>query len=205
MRVIPEDEFKKMIEIGYELRRIEFKAPFAWDNEELSLWLREKVIRGILGLANTKDGGDIIIGIEEKDDKAIELVELTEKQIKSFNYDLIKNIVDSYASPSVEFDIVEGKHSVKRFLTIRVREFDDIPIICRKNGQHKGKILEQGNIYCRSRSGSPATITVTEKELREILELAVDKNMQGLKKRGYIRENRDDVKNAFSKQIQDIV
>ena len=203
MQILPDDEFRRLIEAGYESTRIEFKSPFSWKDDE-SLWLREKVIQTVLGLANTGDGGDIILGIETEDNKNIKLVGLDEGQLNSFSYDLLKGAVDSFASPCVNFDISEGHYDNKRFIVIRVSEFEDIPIICKRDGQHKDLILRRGDIYCRSQSGPPGTIRATETEMREILELAIDKGMKKLTKRGYVPKETEDIKNLFDQQIKDL-
>lgn len=206
MRILSSDEFQSLIEAGYESRRVEFKPPFSWNDEEY-LWLREKAIQTMLALANTRDGGDIIIGIETKDDNSVELNGLNEKQISSFNYDLVKGIVDSFAMPGVNFDIAEGRYDNKRFIVVRVSEFDEIPVICKKDSQHKDLILRKGEIYCRSRSGPPATIRATEYEMREIIELAIDKGKKKLGERGYVatEQKSADLKTIFDKQIQDLI
>jgi hypothetical protein len=66
---------------------------------------------------------------------------------------------------------------------INVAEFDELPIICKKEYP---EILRRGAIYVRSKRGKPETIEVpTEVEMREIIEMAVDKGNRKLSKRGY--------------------
>ena len=52
MRILSIEEFKVLIEAGHETRNVEFKQAFSWDDIG-SVWLREKVIQTILGMANT--------------------------------------------------------------------------------------------------------------------------------------------------------
>ena len=200
MRKLPSTEFWNLIEAGHESRRIEFKSPFSW-NDDKALWLCEKTIQTILGLTNTRDGGDIVIGINEKDDKGLDLVGLSKEQVSSFNYDLLKGTVDSFASSSCNFDVAEDQN--EQFIVIRVSEFEEIPTICKKDGHNK-ELLRRGDIYCRSSSGPPATIRVTETEMREIIELAIDKGQRKLMRRGYIHERAENSEDLFRQQRKDL-
>lgn len=201
LKLSPE-EFHSLKEAGYERRNVEFKSPFIW-GDTASVWLQENVIRAVLGFANTKDGGDIIIGIGEDDNKKPVLTGLEDAQVTSFNYDSVKGVIDSFASPYINLDIRIAEEEGKRFVVIRVSEFDDIPIICRKDGQNQN-VLKRGDIYCRSRSGSPATIRVTEAELREIIELAIDKGQEKLEQRGYVRREIEDVEKIYKEKFKDL-
>ena len=70
------EEFRLLVEAGHEIRNIEFKQPFKWSDDK-SIWLRERVIKGILGFSNTKDGGNIVIGVTEECNSFIQLVGLS--------------------------------------------------------------------------------------------------------------------------------
>ena len=178
-----EVDFLELIEAGHESRNIEFKSPFSWTDDN-SVWLREKVIKTILGLANTPDGGYVIVGIEEDEHRRPVFSGLDEDQINSFSYDGVKGNVDGFSSTNPNFDISLATYQNKKFIVLKVEEFDDIPIIC-KNNSRTEQLLKKGVVYCRSRSGPPQTVPVTETEMREIIQKAVDKQQELLKRRGY--------------------
>jgi len=199
MREIPQEEFLKLIEAAHESRNIEFKPAFSWIDDN-SFWLRDKILRTILGLVNTPDGGYIVIGIEEDENKRPVFIGLNENQINSFSYDDMKGKVDGFSSPNINFDVSMASYQEKKFVVIKVEEFDDMPIICRKDSQSEN-ILKRGVIYCRSRSGPPQTMPVTEVEMRELMEIAVDKQQEKLRRRGYkYRDIGPVAKNLFEKQ-----
>lgn len=201
MKILSEEGFQKIIEAGYESRNLEFKPGFSWSDSD-SLWLREKIIQTMLGMANTHDGGSIIVGINEKDNKP-EFVGITAEQLATFKYDGIKGVVDSFASSSLSFDLAQATYKSKKYLVISVSDFDELPIICKNDGQYKSSggeyLLRRGDVYTRSRSGPPATIRVTEVEMREIIDIAVDKSELKLKKRGWRYVEKLD-EEAFLKQ-----
>lgn len=203
MRKLSSEEFKRLTEAGYESRRIEFKPSFTW-NDLRSSALKEKIIQTILGFANTRDGGDIIIGISERrNSQTPQLLGLDGDQFKSFKYDKLKQVVDSFASAAVNFSILEASKGNNQFVVVRVSEFDESPIVCKKNGKNT-RFLRQGDIYCRSRTGAPATVRSTDIELREIIELAVDKQIRKLRRRGYIIEEKENKDRLFDEQIRDL-
>ena len=61
MKEITKEQIAVLLEAGYETRSIEYKAPFLWSDNN-SRWLKEKVVRAVLGMTNTRTGGQIIIG-----------------------------------------------------------------------------------------------------------------------------------------------
>ncbi len=186
MRILSIEEFKVLIEAGHETRNVEFKQAFSWDDIG-SVWLREKVIQTILGMANTRDAGTIIIGIKE--DGGIPDLNhgLSDKQYETFDrYDNIKGVIDAYAT--VGFDIAGAELDGQRFVVVSVRPFDLMPAICKKDGQYNesGKfLLRRGDIYVRAKNGTDSTIRATEIEMQEIIELAIDRGRRHLTGRGW--------------------
>jgi hypothetical protein len=125
----------------------------------------------------------IIVGITELADHSFEATGLTDAELASWNYDDIAAGFAAAADPRLAFDREDVVFDDKHFCVITVHEFEDIPVICRKdyNVQHQGGdkiILRNGALYVRGR-GKPETIEVpTQTEMRELLELAVDKGVQ---------------------------
>lgn len=199
---IPSEEFLPLIEAGHEMRNTEFKSPFQWDDDN-SVWLRENVIKAALGLTNTKDGGNIVIGVTEGPNSSLQLNGLSEAEFQSFSYDDVKEQIDSFANASVSFMIKEAEYDSKRFIVIQVSEFVELPVICKKNSQSNG-LMRRGDIYCRLRSGKISTDRVSEVEMREIIEMAIDNGNRKLNKRGYILKETPKVEDFFSQQIEDL-
>ena len=64
--------------------------------------------------------------------------------------------------------------------------------------------MRRGDIYCRLLSGNISTDKATEKEMREIIEMAIDKGNRKLKERGYILKDAQKVEDFFNQQIKDL-
>ena len=94
-------EFEQIISIGYEQNGIEFKPGFLYNKSDELLY---KVIRAMIAMANRRDGGIVILGVEEIN-KELKLKGMSSEELKSLNYDDFSTIVNTYADPSIEFNI----------------------------------------------------------------------------------------------------
>lgn len=204
MKKLLDEQIAQLLEAGYELRNIEHKPPFGW-NDEKSQWVMEKVIRAILAMTNTRYGGQIIIGIEVSDDRSVNLRGVTDEQLKSFgDFDGVKGIVDGYSFTNTDFDISWGAHESKKYVVITVQEFSEIPAICRKNGDSRG-VLTVYDIYARSKKAPYGSIKITDAEFREIIHMAVDKEKSNLKSRGWANKSTISPEDFYNKQIKDLI
>ena len=191
-------DIQQYIEAGKETRHLEYKESVSWDEMPIKL----KITKSILGMSNTKDGGSIIIGMEEQADKSYKPLGVTATHLSSFQKtDEIKDFVSNYADPYVEFEINVEQYDSKNFVIINITEFEELPIICKKPYPD---ILRRGTIYVRSKRGKPETIEVpTEVEMREIIEMAVDKANLKLYKRGYQIAGKTNDEQLYNIEIKD--
>lgn len=167
-------EFESLLALGHETNGVEFKGP----GKRADKGFLARVIRAILGMANRREGGLVILGVEAE---SLEPVGFSEEEAKSWlNYDELAASVNEYASPNVQFDldmlIVRGS----KFAIIRVHEFGDVPILCSKeHGAKKGTpVLRRGACYVRARHKPETSEIPSEEEMRELLELAIDKGVR---------------------------
>ena len=169
-----ERELEAILAQGHETQGVEFKGPGKRTN---SAFLAS-VIRAMLGLANHRDGGHVILGV---DSESLEPTGLDDDEAASWlNYDALAPAVNEYASPSVSFDVQSLRFRENKIVIIRVEEFVEIPILCKKEFQGPGKkssLLRRGACYVRA-SHKPETSEIpSEQEMRELLELAIDKGV----------------------------
>jgi len=206
---VTEQEFLRHLELGHETRAVEFKAPGRRKDKAFLA----KVARAVLGMANQRDGGYVIIGVEpetldpvglDEDDAAIWL-----------NYDELAVSINEWATPSIGFDLQELRSEDRIFVVIHVHEFAEIPVLCRRDYQapkQRDQILRRGACYVRAYN-KPATLEIpTEEEMRELLELAIDKGVRKFVKRaqkvGLIPDIRPDktstsVEELFDRQAEE--
>ena len=189
---------KEVLSIGYEQRRIEFKSSGSLKDKAY----RAKIIRAAIALANTSGGGYILIGVsEDSDNPTIENIE--QEILSTWNYDDIRSAFAPYVEPYIDFDFYQVDVDNKAVLVLSVDEFKEIPVICRKSYPD---ILKEGFCYVRSLKRLESGNISTEADMRELLELAVEKGVQTyLKKIQKYKELDNNPKELFDKEFEDIL
>lgn len=175
------EELERLLEGGTETQRIEFKGPCSWDVEIFA--------KDILALSNVKGGGYIIFGIIEKNGK-FHRKGMSEKNIRTYNPDIMKDQMGNFADPGVDFEVkLSNDINGNKYIIIVVKEFRDIPIICKKDSRDTRK----GVLYYRNTDRRPESAPVSNShDMMDIIELAVIKMMKRKKELGYVVETSDD-------------
>lgn len=162
--------FVNLIFRGYEERNLEYKRSISWNDSLTKL----RIAKSILAMSNIRDGGYIIIGIEEEDGHFIP-TGMNEDDLVTFNSDDIADFVSTCADPYVRFSLHNIEFEDKKFLVLQVEEFEKIPVICKKD---YGNILHKGVIYTRSRRKPESIAIPSQNEMREILDIAIEKGIK---------------------------
>ena len=169
-----EQEFRRHLELGHETNGIESKG--AGRREDSHFFAG--VVRAVLGMANRRDGGHVIIGV---DPDTLDVIGLDDHQVAGWlEYDDLATAINKYASPSASFDPKKLVFEGRTVVVIRVHEFSDIPIVCDGDFHREGKtrpILRRGACYVRARHKPETSEIPSEEEMRELLELAIDKGV----------------------------
>jgi predicted HTH transcriptional regulator len=181
----PQD-FATLLARGYEVRAVEFKGPGPRTDPNL----RAKVIRAALGMANLRDVGRVVIGVAEIDDGRLRAVGLCEADLATWQYDDVASEIAEYADPYLQFDLERLEYNGAWYVILHVYEFEELPILCRRdlsvkvNGKDR-PILRRGALYVRSRHKPETAEVRTQEEMREILEMAIDKGVRRFMERAH--------------------
>jgi len=161
------EEFERLIEGATENQRLEFKGPC---NSDII-----KFAKDIMALSNLRDGGYIVIGITQFENKVIR-EGITEEQKRTFDFDVMKDQMSEFADPFVDFQVDFVKDNQGReYAIIITKEFRELPVICKKDS----KDTTRGVIYCRSSHRRPESAQISNShDMRQILELAALKMMR---------------------------
>jgi predicted HTH transcriptional regulator len=131
----------------------------------------------MMGMANLRDGGLILIGLTEQG-MTWELTGVDDDHLNSFDFDKIIDQLGKFSSPQVTVDIVVHQQDALRYLAFDVHQFSDSPVVCRRNTPDSVRgndRLTQGEVYVRPTSGRPRTVKVTDAALmHDLLELAAE-------------------------------
>lgn len=166
------DELRELVGMGEQRRNVEIKSSMSWENDNV----KAKIVKAILAMSNIRDGGYLILGFKENGDSYLP-EGVSENDINSYNYDDIRSYVARYADPYATFfmEVVNDESEGKKFIVFAIKEFEEMPVICRRDGLEN---LRNGDIYTRSRR-LPSTVRVpTQSEIREIIDLAVEKGIR---------------------------
>jgi len=160
-----------LIQHGSEERNLEYKSSMSWNDNATKV----KVLIACLAFANIPDGGALIFGVDELDNGEFKLIGMSEEDAKTFNQDDISDYVNGYADPYIEVKVEKVYLDNKVFIIIQIQEFSEMPVVCKKHGE-KGVI--RGAVYTRPRRKNESVPVPSQTEMREIIELAVDKRMR---------------------------
>lgn len=176
-----DDQFAELIQRGYETRGIEFKGAGRRDDS----YFFAKVTRAILGMANTRDGGLVIIGVEDNR-SALVATGLGTTELATWAYDDIVSALAPYADPAVRVELEQKVYQAATCMIIRVLEFEEIPVLCNraydKGSEH---VLRKGACYVRSIKKPETSEIPSQEEMRALLELATEKGIRRFLNRAY--------------------
>lgn len=170
------ENLEHLFETQQESPQLDFKGPMAWDVKSFA--------KDFLAMANERDGGTLVVGVEE--DKALipPYVRrgVSDTDLATFDFDHMKDELARYADPHVDFTVfhVADKDELK-FVVIKIHEFDAIPVICKKDC----KEVYDGRIYGRKRDKRPQSAPIASShQMREIIDRATVKMMQHYQRLG---------------------
>jgi predicted HTH transcriptional regulator len=164
-----DEEFAQILALGHETRGTEFKGPGPLSNRRLAA----QVVRAVLGMTNRRDGGRVIIGVEDNGG-VINPVGLSASDLATWNYDDVATRIAAYADPAVEFDLEIKEYNRNQYVIIHVEEFADVPILCKRSYDD---VLREGACYVRSRRKPETSEIPTIADMRDLLDLAIDKGV----------------------------
>ncbi len=169
-------ELDELVRLGNESPGLEFKPPARRDEARVA----SEVVRAAIALANRRGGGSIIIGVaEDKTAKVLVPVGMTADQLATWGRDDFSSLLAKYAEPMIAFEINAIEDSGKHYLVIDVQEFRHTPILCTKAAQPAGQtVLRAGALYIRGRRKPESLEVSTYEEMRDLIDLAVDKGVQ---------------------------
>ena len=163
---------------GREERNLEYKCSVSWQEPTT----KAKIAKSAMAMANVPDGGAIILGVEQSGDSFVPSgMEL--EQSESFKQDDVMDHVNGYADPYVELTVTLVSKNNKSFIVMQVQEFGQLPVICKKDGEAG---LKRGAFFTRSRRKYETAQVGSQTEMRETLDLAVDKEIRHLRSRNLI-------------------
>jgi predicted HTH transcriptional regulator len=170
-----EEQFRALIAAGRESESVEAKP----GGLRTDAYLGARVVRSALGMTNHEGGGFIVIGIEEQADGMFDLVGIPAANLPTWNHDDVSAMINGVADPHISIDTNALTSDGRTFVVISVREFVDVPVVCRANGPTQPgdrQIYRKDACYARSRRKPETIEAITDATTwRTLMELAANK------------------------------
>lgn len=165
-------EFEQLIEGAAETPHLDFKKSCMWS---LSY------ARDIMAMSNLQDGGHVVIGIGEGQPLVRE--GLDPRTDASYDIERMRDQMSAFSDPHVQFEVFHPKDDDgKQYVVIRVHEFREIPVICRKDGAD----TKAATIYYRNSNRRVESAAISNyHDLRTLLDLAAAKLMGKYRNLGF--------------------
>ncbi|HEX9994990.1 MAG TPA: RNA-binding domain-containing protein [Acidimicrobiales bacterium] len=171
------DEIEAALSPGYELRGLEVKGP----GIRSDLPFFAKVARAMLSMANLRDGGHVIVGIDDTNVAALGPGLQRDHLASWLEYDDVARKLAEYADPPLRFDIADRTLSSGAIVAaIQVHEFADVPVLCKKDFPG---VLRAGACYVRTRKVPETAEVPSATEMRDLLDLATEKALRAFVER----------------------
>ena len=169
---LTEEDIRRLLAKNCENKNFDYKEGLKWhkDNKDQ----KSEIVKDILAMANTQDGGKIVIGVRDSD---YQFVGMSEDDWKSFDVTKVNDFLQTYTDPKHSCEVVKAKIDGKYVVVIDVPEFNDVPIICAKDApslDSSKQMLKKGQIYIRTEKGT-SEIVPSELEMRELIGRAMTK------------------------------
>lgn len=170
--VVSQEYVEEILALGHEVRSFEAKGPGSLTDKIFVA----KVARAAMAMGNLRDGGQVCLGIDDRQFAQM-LPGLNVNQVAEWtNYDDVSDKLAKYSDPPVTFQIQHFTLSSNaQVVVLDVQEFDTDIHICKKSFAGE---LQEGQTYVRPR-GKPRTAQVpSSAEMRELHTIAVDKGVR---------------------------
>lgn len=140
---------------------------------------RAKLAKQIIALCNRRDGGFLLIGVDDKTQKA---TSLDLDQMTSWDAAKVNAGLRGYAAPDPLVQVFRGTtEGGASLLAVRAIPFAEQPLVCIHDvpGDDGKLIIRAGALYIRTEATETKEVT-SEAEMREILDRAYVRKGEGL-------------------------
>jgi hypothetical protein len=170
--VLTAEQIEGALSAGYELQHLELKGPGPRSDSHLFA----KVARAALGMGNLRDGGQVVIGIDDKDPAGMRPGLEPEALDSWLAYDHVARKLAEYADPPLRFGITKlVLSSGASVAVLEVFEFADTPHLCARS--YEG-VLRKSALYVRPRKVPETSEVASLVEMRDVIQLATEKALR---------------------------
>jgi len=169
--VLTEQDVRELINSRTENKNLDYKQAMNWGTA--AAHEKGALVKDILDMTNTQDGGRIIFGVRDAD---FEVVGLTEEDFRSFDTTRLLDFVNRYADPPSAVGVSKFTVDGQRIVALDVPEFAEVPTICKAdlNTPNNQAVLKRGATYMRTERASSESVSTAD-AMRDLMNRAVVK------------------------------
>jgi len=108
-----ERDVRELLAVKSESRNLDYKQSMNWSTATAEQ--KAAVIKDVLAMANTQDGGKIIFGVRDAD---FEPVGMSEEEYRSFDTTAFVDFMNRYADPSFACGVYKFTIFAKKFVAV---------------------------------------------------------------------------------------
>lgn len=167
--MITGDTLRALLARRSETKNLDYKEFMNWgsaSNDE-----KCQLVKNILAMMNTQDGGQIVVGVQ---DAGCNPIGVSDSDAGSFDTTKVNDFVHKYTDPLASCQVQKLTVDGRNFVVIDVLEFKDVPIICKAaaNSAANKVILKRGGLYIRTDKATSELVSSVE-DMRELLSRAL--------------------------------
>ncbi len=169
--MISEAHLRELLAQRSERKNLDYKESLNWNTAASDG--KCELVKDILALLNTQDGGHIVFGVRND---TFEFVGLSEDDFASFDPTKLNDFLQRYTDPAASCDVQKLSVDGLRSVVITVPEFRDVPIICKRDANSSSDssklILKAGGLYIRTDKATSVLVPSAE-TMRDLMNRAL--------------------------------
>jgi schlafen family protein len=173
-----DEEIRNLILLKSEGPNLDYKAGFPWTKDNRDK--KYEIIRDLIALSNTKDGGCVIFGVRDED---LSFIGVSSDVYESADPSSVLQMLYDNAAPKACCAIFKREIDGKRVVVFDVAEFDETPTICTNtilsSDGAKRTILREGAVYVRTGAATTEEISTAD-DMRSLISRAVKRKSDDL-------------------------
>lgn len=167
-----QEDVEQLLRVKTEGKNLDYKQGLNWAT--CSKDEKAEIVKDILAMSNTQDGGRIIFGVRDND---LEPIGVSDDEFASFDQTKVNEFLHKYTDPKSSCYVYKHTLDAKKFVVIDVPEFLEVPIICKQdaNSSKDGRlIVGRGQLYIRTEKAT-SELPSSAQEMRELIGRALTK------------------------------
>lgn len=166
--MLTERDVRELLAAKTENKNLDYKQSMNW--RTATAQDKGGIVKDVLAMANTQDGGRLVFGVRDED---FEAIGLADDEFRAFDATQFNDFLSRYTDPPFGCGLHKFVIDGLPIVAIEVPEFIDVPIICKADLNDGNRlILRRGATYIRTERAASEVISSSE-TMRDLMNRAV--------------------------------